>query len=86
MVSGQTCIAPKIKSNVYSFMLMLTVSSASARVSKATGHTGIYTPPTDDLKHTGVWSSGPDLPNDSNGNIRVIDSPACLLPNSILRV
>lgn len=42
----------------------------------ASGHTALY-----DVK-TGTWSSGPDFPTDSGGNLlRAFDAPAALLPN-----
>jgi hypothetical protein len=42
----------------------------------ATGHTALY------HVKTGTWSSGPDFPTDSGGNLmRAFDAPAALLPN-----
>jgi len=47
----------------------------------ATGHTAIYTPPAI-ADQPGTWTTGPDFPVDSNGNLMgAKDAPACLLPS-----
>jgi hypothetical protein len=47
----------------------------------ATGHTALYTPPSDPTQ-PGTWSAGPDLPADANGNTQLAgDMPAVLLPS-----
>lgn len=48
----------------------------------ASGHTGIYTPPTTVPTDPGSWANGPDFPADSTGTLlAAVDAPACLLPN-----
>jgi hypothetical protein len=47
----------------------------------ATGHTAIYTPPSN-RRDPGEWAAGPDFPEGaSHSRLRAPDAPACLLPN-----
>ena len=46
----------------------------------ATGHTGLYTPPTI-ANQPGTWKAGPDFPTIAGKTIGAKDAPCCLMPN-----